>query len=155
MDQWYVEAQLKNFRSGARGLHPDDTGGLRMYQMSRALKQDDEIKDVSAYVASLPSTQPDPVVVGGDPAKGKALYALCQQCHGAAGEGNKVMNSPALVGTNDWYLVGELTEYKKGVRGGNPANPNAVMMRGMSNSLADDQAIKDVVAHIMTLKRAD
>jgi hypothetical protein len=29
------------------------------------------------------------------------------------------------------------------------------MMRGMSNALANDQAIKDVVAHIMTLQQAN
>ena len=155
MDEWYVAGQLQNFRSGARGLHPADVGGLRMYPMSRSLKKDEDIEDVSAYVANLPGTNPEPVIVGGDPVKGAKLYALCQQCHGAAGEGNEVMKSPALTGTNDWYLVTELGQFKKGIRGGNPANPNAVMMRGMSNTLADDQAIKDVVAHIMTLQPAN
>ena len=155
MDEWYVAAQLQNFRSGARGLHPADVGGLRMYPMSRSLKKDEDIEDVSAYVANLPDTNPEPVIVGGDPVKGAKLYALCQQCHGAAGEGNEVMKSPALAGASDWYLVTELGQFKKGIRGGNPANPNAVMMRGMSNTLADDQAIKDVVAHIMTLQPAN
>jgi hypothetical protein len=30
-------------------------------------------------------------------------------------------------------------------------NPNSMMMRGMSMSLPDDQAVKDVVAHITEL----
>jgi cytochrome c oxidase subunit 2 len=155
MDQWYVVAQLKNFRSGARGLHPEDMGGMRMYPMSRALATDEDIQDVAIYVSSLPVTSPDQVIVGGDATNGAALYVLCQQCHGAAGEGNQVMNSPGLTGTSDWYLVDGLSKFKKGIRGANPANPNAVMMRGMSNTLADDQAIKDVVAHIMTLQQAN
>ena len=155
MDHWYVVAQLKNFRSGARGLHPEDMGGLRMYPMSQALKNDDDVEAVATYVSNMPVTSPDQVIVGGDATNGAALYALCQQCHGAAGEGNQVMNSPGLTGTSDWYLVDGLSKFKKGIRGANPANPNAVMMRGMSNSLADDQAIKDVVAHIMTLQKTN
>ena len=27
LDQWYVEAQLKNYKSGLRGLHAEDTAG--------------------------------------------------------------------------------------------------------------------------------
>ena len=52
---------------------------------------------------------------------------------------------------SDWYLVSTLEKYKSGIRGGNPANTNAVLMRGMSNVLPNDQAIKDVVAYISTL----
>ena len=114
-----------------------------------------DIEAVSAYVSNMRVTSPEQVIVGGDAANGAALYVLCQQCHGAAGEGNQVMNSPGLTGISDWYLVDGLSKFKQGIRGANPANPNAVMMRGMSNSLADDQAIKDVVAHIMTLQQAN
>lgn len=159
MNRWYVESQLRNFRSGARGLHPDDRGGLRMYPMARSLKSDragwteeEKIEALSTYVASLPEVIPAPEVEGGDPEKGAVLYATCQQCHGATGEGNEQMNSPRLAGTSDWYLVTELQQYKQGIRGSNPSNPNAVLMRGMSNMLADDQAIRDVVAYIATLK---
>ena len=38
MAPWYVESQLRNFRTGARGLHPDDVGGLRMYPIAQSLK---------------------------------------------------------------------------------------------------------------------
>ena len=34
------------------------------------------------------------VCAAGDPAKGKARYAVCQACHGADGMGNKALNSP-------------------------------------------------------------
>ncbi len=153
LDQWYVESQLKVFRSGARGTHPKDVGGMRMHPMSRWLGNDEDITAVSAYVAALPGTNPTPVMKGGDSAKGSQLYATCASCHGPQGEGNQSMNAPPLAGTNDWYLYQALAKYKAGIRGGNPANTNAVLMRGMSNLLADDQAIKDVVAHITTLSR--
>ena len=33
MSEWYVKSQLDKFRSGQRGLHFDDTGGMRMRPM--------------------------------------------------------------------------------------------------------------------------
>lgn len=158
MDAWYVQSQLENFKAGSRGLHPDDMGGLRMYPIARSLTTDyggsdaEKIEALSVYVESLPTVAPDPEVEGGDPARGAVLYATCQQCHGAAGEGNQQMNSPPLAHTSDWYLVTELQQYKQGIRGGDSRNSNAVLMRGMSNMLADDQAILDVVAYISTLQ---
>lgn len=151
LGQWYIGSQLRTFKSGARGLHPEDTGGLRMYPMSLSLRTEEDIEAVSAYVASLPRPRPAPELEGGDAAKGATSYAVCVSCHGAQGEGNRELNAPQLVGSNDWYLYEQLKKFKAGVRGGNPKNQNAVIMRGMALSLSDDQAIKDVVAHIMTL----
>ena len=151
LGEWYVTAQLNNFKGGLRGLHPDDRGGLRMYPMSLSLRSDEDIEAVSAYVAGLPRANPPTSVEGGDAAKGAASWATCAACHGPDGAGNQTMFAPQLTGGSDWYLVESLKKYKSGVRGNNPANANAVMMRGMANVLADDQAIKDVVAHIMTL----
>ena len=89
--------------------------------------------------------------VAGDAAKGAEYYKTCQACHGADGAGNQQTNSPRLVGMSDWYLVEALKKYKAGIRGWHPGNANSVMMRGMAMSLADDQAVNDVVAHILTL----
>jgi cytochrome c553 len=152
LEEWYIVAQLKAFHSGQRGLHPDDVGGLRMYPMSRALKNDEEIQAVARHVASLPRV-PQAQTIEGDAAAGAISYATCAACHGADGAGNQAMNAPRLAGTSDWYLVEALRKYKAGIRGGNPANPNAVMMRGMALSLKDDQAIRDVVAHVLTLAK--
>jgi cytochrome c oxidase subunit 2 len=153
LDQWYVESQLKVFRSGARGTHPGDVGGMRMHPMSRWLTKVEDITAVASFVGAMPATNPVPVLKGGDSAKGSQLYATCAACHGQQGEGNQSMNAPPLAGSSDWYLYESLAKYKAGIRGGNPSNNNAVLMRGMSNLLADDQAIKDVVAHITTLSR--
>jgi cytochrome c553 len=151
LGQWYVEAQLKNFQGGLRGLHAEDTAGLRMYPMSLSLRSDEDVAAVAAYVANLPRPNPPDELEGGDAAKGAASYATCAACHGPDGAGNKDLNAPALVGGSDWYLYEQLKKFKAGIRGGNPKNQNAVMMRGMAMSLADDQAMRDVVAHIMTL----
>lgn len=153
LDEWYVEAQLKAFKSGARGLHHLDVAGRRMYPMSLWLTTDEDIAAVAGYVAGMPGSYPETTLEGGDPAKGAASYTICASCHGAAGEGNKVMNAPPLASMSDWYLQTSLQKYKAGIRGGNPKNPNAMLMRGMSMTLVDEQAIKDVIAHIMTLRK--
>ncbi len=151
LDEWYVQAQLTNFKSGLRGLHAEDTAGMRMYPMTLMLKDEADIAAVAGYVASLPPVSPAPELEGGDATKGASLYAPCAACHGADGSGNEQLNAPPLAGTSDWYIYESLKKYKAGIRGGNPKNTNAVMMRGMAMSLSDDQAIKDVVAHIMSL----
>ena len=153
LDNWYVVAQLNVFRSGARGMNWQDVGGMRMHPMSLWLKSDTDVQAVAGYVSSLPKVNPPNVVQGGNAEAGTALYATCAACHGQNGEGNKSMNSPPLSHMSDWYLVSSLEKFKAGIRGGNPANPNAVMMRGMSNMLTTDQSIKDVVAYISTCNK--
>lgn len=153
---WYVEGQVRLFKSGARGAHPDDLGGLRMYPMGRHFDGEDwedDIAAVAAYVASMPKADPAPVLDGGDAAKGATVYGgLCISCHGPAGEGNASMQAPPLAGASDWYLLESLKKYKTRVRGGNPAqNPMAALMTGFAGQLSDEQAMKDVIAHITTL----
>ena len=97
MPAWYVEMQLKNFKSGIRGLHAEDTGGLRMYPMSQWLRTEADQKAVSVYVAALPETDPTGELDGeGDASRGAGYYAVCSACHGAAGEGNQGMGAPPL-----------------------------------------------------------
>ena len=151
LQEWYIEAQLKNYKSGLRGLHAEDTAGMRMYPMSQTLRTDEDIEAVAAYVASLPRANPEPILEGGDATRGAALYAPCTACHGANGMGNEQLNAPQIAGASDWYLYSSLKKFKAGIRGGNPKNTNATIMRGMALGLADDQAMKDVVAYIMTL----
>lgn len=150
MDRWYVQAQLEKFRTGARGAHPDDVEGLRMRPMSRTLRTDEDVAEVAAYVASLEPVSP-PRSLEGDPDKGKVLYTTCAACHGANGEGNQRLFGPPVNRTNDWYLLDQLKKYKSGVRGGNPKDTTGIMMRPMALTLPDDQAMRDVVAYMMTL----
>lgn len=150
LPEWYVVPQLQHFKSGARGLHPGDVGGLRMHPMSLTLKQESDIRAVSAFVASLPAVPPPHTVGGGDAQQGATRYALCANCHGPDGAGKEQMKAPRLAGTSDWYLLGALQKYKDGVRGSNPGNPNGAIMRSFAAQL-DDQAMLDLVAYINTL----
>jgi cytochrome c oxidase subunit 2 len=153
LDQWYVEAQLAKFRSGVRGMHPQDTGGLRMYPMSLWLASDADAAAVAGYVAGLPAARPEPRLTGGDAQRGEQLFMPCVACHGEDGAGNEVMKAPAIAGASDWYLLSSLQKFKAGIRGADPADQTGAIMRAMSGTLADEQAMRDVIAHIGTLSR--
>jgi cytochrome c553 len=150
MDEWYVNAQLHKFRSGARGTHFDDLAGMRMRPMALSLLDEENVAAVAAYVSSLPHTQPKPTL-GGDAARGQALYAPCAACHGPDGAGIQALNGAPLRGSSDWYLLRQIQNFRSGVRGTKPEDASGALMRPMSLTLADEQAIKDVIAYITTL----
>jgi cytochrome c oxidase subunit 2 len=151
MDAWYVEGQLKKFKAGIRGAHPDDTTGMRMRPMSLTLKTDADIAAVAAYVASMPLVDPGPTLSGGDAERGKAIYGPCTACHGPGGQGNPQLNGPPLNHISDWYAVAQLHKFKAGIRGSNPKDQTGAMMAAMAGTLPNEQAMLDVVAYIMTM----
>jgi cytochrome c oxidase subunit 2 len=53
MTDWYLANQLKNFRSGIRGGHPQDFYGMQMGFMGRQMQTDEQINDVIAYINTL------------------------------------------------------------------------------------------------------
>jgi cytochrome c oxidase subunit 2 len=152
LPQWYIEMQLKKFKAGGRGTHFDDLTGMQMRPMAMSLRDDNEIKTVAAYVSTLAPQKP-PVTVKGDPNHGKTLYAPCTACHQADGSGSEQLKAPPLNHASDWYLVGALKKFKLGIRGTNPLDTTGVLMRPMSMTLVDDQAVTDVVAYIDTLQK--
>jgi cytochrome c553 len=151
MGSWYVHSQLSKFRDGQRASVFDDVTGMRMRPMARWLHGEDDVKAAAAYIASLPPVRPDPTLTGGDAKTGAELYATCSGCHGAQGEGVEAVGAPPLSHSSDWYLYSSLKNFKQGIRGSDPRDAQGAAMRGMSMLLADDQAIKDVIAYIMTL----
>lgn len=148
LPEWYVLTELQHFKSGERGMNPEDTGGLRMYPMSQTLKSPEDMQAVAAFVAAMPRVTPAATLTGGDATRGAQLYTICLACHGPEGAGNQAMGSPPIAGQADWYLLSSLQKLKAGTRG---TYPNAVVMRGMAGTLTDEQAMKDVIAYIMTL----
>ncbi len=149
-EEWYVARQLQNFKTGLRAPTTSDVYGTQMRALSMTLANDQEIADVSAYVASLsPPAVAD--TVSGDAAQGKAAYATCTACHGANGEGNQALNSPKLAGQHDWYIVRQLQNYKSGVRGGDAKNVFDTQMRPMAMILTTDDAVNNVAAYINSL----
>jgi cytochrome c oxidase subunit II len=153
MPLWYLEGQLAKFRDGGRGTHFDDLAGMRMRPMAMSLRTErgDDLKDVAAYVAALPVQKPAPTLSGGDAARGATHYAVCQACHGTAGQGVQATNGPPVANQSDWYLLSSIQRFKAGVRGSSPGDGNGAVMRGMASILQDEQAMKDVIAHMTSL----
>ncbi len=56
-NDWYLVTQLSNFQSRVRGMHPDDTFGEQMVQMATAMADEEEIRDVAAYINTLSSSR--------------------------------------------------------------------------------------------------
>ncbi len=52
-NDWYMFRQIKLFKSGYRGNHPDDTAGKLMRPSVQALQSDDDINAVLAYINTL------------------------------------------------------------------------------------------------------
>ena len=148
---WYVENTVRKFKAGGRGTHPEDYAGMRMRPMSMSLRRDEDITHVATYVAQLPPVKSEPLLSGGDATRGAALYAPCIACHMPDGSGNPALQAPPIKHASDWYLLAQLKKFKGGIRGMNPMDPTGALMVGMVQLLADEQAMKDVIAHIMTL----
>ncbi len=147
---WYLERHLKYYRSGVRGKEKGDVYGNQMYPMALTLVDDAGVANVVAYIETFSPSKPE-TTIDGNPGAGQALYAVCASCHGANGEGNTALNAPKLAGQHDWYLARQLQYYKNGARGANPGDEHGVTMVGMAATLADEQAINDVVSYISTL----
>jgi cytochrome c oxidase subunit 2 len=148
---WYITAQVEKFRSGARGKHPEDYEGLRMRPMSRYLRNAEDLATVATYIEGLAPMPASVAASGGDAAKGAGLYATCMACHQADGSGMEALGAPPLTTTQDWYLVSQLRKFKEGIRGVSPDDVSGATMRPFALMLSDEQAMKDVVAHIRTL----
>ncbi len=147
---WYVTSQLHKFRDGVRGTHFDDIEGMRMRPMAKAVFEDAAIDALGTFVEALPSQRPAPTVAG-DAAAGQASYATCTACHLADGSGNPALQAPPLTHQPDWYLVKQLAKFKHGVRGAHPKDTSGATMRPMAQTLADEAAMNNVIAYVMTL----
>ena len=151
MKEWYVERELEKFRVGARGMHFSDVEGMRMRPMALSLTSEEDVKAVARYVETLPPVR-HASSLPGDSKAGEALYATCSSCHGDAGAGNQDLGGPRIAGLDDWYLAAELRKFRSGIRGTSPKDREGRLMRPMARGLADEDAIRNVVAYVETLK---
>ncbi|MGO9946332.1 MAG: c-type cytochrome [Steroidobacteraceae bacterium] len=141
---WYLLRQLQNFQHGIR----DKEGQLAQQMDGFAATLDDTaMKNVVAYIGSLPDAAP-PATVSGNPARGKEHYETCAYCHGGSGEGVWSTNAPRLSHMDDWYMKRQLQNFQQGLRGSHPQDFSGAQMAAMAKTLADDAAINDVLKHI-------
>ena len=152
MKQWYVQAELQKFRSGVRGMQFNDVEGMRMRPMALSLASDADVEAVARYVETLPPVPHPPTVKGDAPAGDTQFHLICAACHGDKGQGNPDLKAPRLAGIDDWYLAAELRKFRSGLRGASPKDIEGRLMRPMARGLANDEAVRNVVAYIRTLK---
>ncbi len=150
-EDWYLERQIQNFRRGVRGGSVDDAAGHKMAQMTAGILADGDVADLVAYIGTLPVAH-SPATIDGDAAKGETQYATCAACHGQEAEGNAALNAPALAGVDDWYQVVQLEKFRNGQRGAHRDDTYGQQMAPMSKVLADESAMRDVVAYINSLQ---
>lgn len=151
LDGWYIKKQLRNFQRGLRGSHESDVFGQQMAPMAAILPDEASMNNVIAYLQTL-EDQPAAHTVDGNAARGEGLYSVCASCHNDEGQGIWAMNAPRLAGASDWYLVQQLNNFKQDIRGAHRDDQYGKQMAFMARTLADDEAISDLVAYINTLE---
>jgi cytochrome c553 len=92
-----------------------------------------------------------------DLARGEVLYQLCQQCHGAAGEGDAVALAPSIAGQPQWFVEAQLVKFQNGGRGTHFDDLEGMRMRPMSMWLGTQENestdIADVAAYIAAMPK--
>ena len=151
LPQWYIESQLQSFQSGWRGKHAEDLPGLRMRPMAVSLNREGDIPSVAEYVSQLEAPFPASSLLGNAGAGAAQYEQVCVACHGPDGRGNELLRSPPIVQLHDWYLVQELQNFRSGARGAHPQDTWGATMR-VNAVLLNDQAMRDVIAYVQTLR---
>lgn len=176
MEAWYVEQQLQNFRNRVRGTHYDDVPGVQMSIVSGMVRNQATIENIAAYIESLEPGAPPELTNRGQVAgtarpfiwrsqyaalvhpdepdidNGKTIYSgTCAVCHGVTAQGNEALGSPKLTDLQDWYMERQLQYFRDDLRGANPEDTFGLQMAIFSKTLADEQAMADVVAYIKSL----
>jgi len=120
--------------------------------MSRYLRSDEDIENVSEYMATLSPRLPAQTLQGGNAVNGKVAYGTCAACHGMDAKGTDTLKAPDLTHLNDWYILTQIQNYKTKIRGAHPRDAEGAQMAPMAMSLANEQMIKDVIAYIESLR---
>lgn len=154
----YLYLQLRAYQDGTR---PNEVMRPLVERLS-----DQDLKDLSAYYASLPAARSTAAVEGSSDA-GRQLFARgnapagippCQGCHGVEGKGivapparstTNWHTFPRLVGQQPQYIIAELKAYRSRARA---ETTNDRIMQGVAQNL-DDSAIQDIAAYLSQLAK--
>jgi cytochrome c553 len=150
LDSVYIARQLRHFRDGVRGAHPEDTHGSIMAASSAGLS-DASIADLTGYIDALPNVLPA-ATIKGDVAQGKDYHLnLCSACHGSNALGNVALEAPALAGLNDWYVLAQYEKFRGGLRGAHADDRWGVQMVRLAPAITDTDILESIAAYLATL----
>jgi cytochrome c oxidase subunit II len=146
----YLVRQLNGFRSGVRGAQPSDTYGQQMASMAAFLADEDSVRDVAAFIQTLPPVSAAAQTGRLGAGKAAAGYKTCAVCHGAAGEGSAVAGAPRIAGQSRSYVLRQLENFKTGRRGSGDAYG-----RQMAASVAalSDRSLADIADYVAALRQ--
>ena len=103
-----------------------------------------------AYLADwFAKQEPVPAIrtVKGDLEKGKKFYEeRCAACHGANGEGNRLVRGPSLQRLEGWYFLEQMRKFRAGERGYHPLDEGGRAMVAASEGISTG-TLRDVVAY--------
>lgn len=149
-DANYLLLQMRNYRNYDRG-GVADFYGWQMNARANALPNDRAVRDVIAFIETLPDFQAGKTIEG-NVSIGEKIYAQkCAFCHGSRGEGIAKLAAPRLAGLEDWYQLDQLENYRKGIRGVADRDIKGQQMRPYALALEDEGMLGDVVSYIATL----
>lgn len=146
----YMRRQLRYYREGIRGSHPQDQPGQQMAAIARSITNDSDIRNVLAYIDSLPNTD-SPGTLAGEAQLGEPIFQPCSACHGDEAQGKLLMSAPQLAGQADWYLQRQLEYFSMGWRGKHPEDQYGTQMRLMTNTIQSPERLRHLLAYIETL----
>ncbi len=147
----YMARQLRYYRDGVRGAHPQDMPGKQMASMANVAGDEQSERNLLAYIASLPAVPSPPTRNEGDAKAGAAVFEVCVACHGAEGQGKGLLSAPRLAGQSDSYLYRQLKYYSQGWRGSHPQDQFGTQMRLMTQTIQNPDRLNDLLAYISSL----
>ena len=154
MPTWYIKDQLKQFRDGHRGVHPEDIPGQQMRAISLSLT-DEQIDEVAMIVKEMPPIPTEAPGSEADIEAGRYFYAnQCMECHRYNGKGEAVFHAAPLITLNRAYLLRQMKNYRDGIRGAFPDDIYGNKMVTMTKRLTDEE-IELLVDYIGALAHGD
>ncbi|QBY05352.1 c-type cytochrome [Thalassotalea sp. HSM 43] len=146
---WYLQRQIKQFKTKTRGTAENDVTGMQMQAMANTLSDDAAIADVSAYLAALPSQTTSEEIADSDLKNGDNKYnAICGACHGATAQGNEGLNAPNLAILSSQYLLAQTKKFQQNQRGYDANDKYGKQMKMMAGMVKTEADLKDIVAFI-------
>ena len=152
LSQWYLYRQMKNYKDGIRGNHPQDIFGQSM-RLSIMSLSDNELQALAEHISTI-SVDKQPQSIKGDIETGKFVFEHCISCHGEFGEGDQTIGAPRLTGQSDWYLYQQMINFQKDIRGNHQDDLYGKLMKDMAY-MFNEQMLKDVVSYISTIDQVD
>ena len=140
----YISKQVRDYQ-----------GSLRTHPVMGAVAvsvTDEDLADDAAFFASLPMMKGDTLSanqVGKDLFEKGDLSRMvvpCNNCHGVTGKGQNARNAafPVIGGQHKDYLLGQLMNFKKGIRNNSPGGIMNITVQRLTD--AELEALADYVS---------